>query len=29
MSPELEIEYLDYRFTAMLESRETGKTTVK
>ncbi|RQR38711.1 hypothetical protein DIE23_02795 [Burkholderia sp. Bp9143] len=25
MSPELEIEYLDYRFTATLETRETGR----
>ncbi len=28
MSPELEIEYLDYRFTATLETRETGRVAV-
>ena len=28
MSPELEIEYPDYRFTARLETRETGRVAV-
>ena len=28
MSPELEIDYLDYRFTATLETRETGRVAV-
>lgn len=28
MSPELEIEYLEYRFTAILETRETGRVAV-
>ncbi|KUZ07938.1 hypothetical protein WI69_11160 [Burkholderia diffusa] len=28
MSPELEIEYLDYRFTSTLETRETGRVAV-
>ncbi|WP_260433587.1 hypothetical protein [Burkholderia sp. Bp8998] len=28
MSPELEIEYLDYRFTATFETRETGRVAV-
>ncbi|TGN95580.1 hypothetical protein [Burkholderia sp. USMB20] len=28
MSPELEIEYLDYHFTATLETRETGRVAV-
>jgi len=28
MSTELEIEYLDYRFTATLETRETGRVAV-
>ncbi|RQZ18345.1 hypothetical protein DIE15_09560 [Burkholderia sp. Bp9031] len=28
MSPELEIKYLDYRFTAILETRETGRVAV-
>lgn len=28
MSPGLEIEYLDYRFTSTLETRETGRVAV-
>ncbi|WP_175921958.1 hypothetical protein [Burkholderia latens] len=28
MSPKLEIDYLDYRFTATLETRETGRVAV-